>query len=53
VLKVTGNPYGASFVSRGGAGPDDDSLTTAEVQGARLATVVADLKNGRRERAAT
>ena len=53
VLKVTGNPYGASFLSRGSAGPDDDSLTTAEVQGARLATVVADLKNGRRERAAT
>jgi len=50
VLKVTGNPYGASFVSRGGASPVDDSLTAARTQGTRLATVVTDLGRGRRER---
>lgn len=41
VSRVTGNPYGASFVSRGGAAPDDDALEAARLQGARLARVAA------------
>lgn len=49
VLKVTGNPYGSSFISRGGSAPDDDALAAARVQGKRLATVVGDLLRGRRE----
>ncbi len=32
-----GNPYGASWVSRKGAGPDDVALATARHQGRRLA----------------
>lgn len=38
---ATGNPYGTSFVSRKGAGPDDPTLATAYHQGRRLATVTA------------
>lgn len=41
VAKVTGNPYGASFVSRSGAATDDDALESARLQGARLARVAA------------
>jgi NAD(P)H dehydrogenase (quinone) len=38
---ATGNPYGASWVSRKGAGPDDAAQATAFHQGRRLATVTA------------
>jgi NAD(P)H dehydrogenase (quinone) len=38
---ATGNPYGASWVSRKGSGPDDDAIATARHQGARLAKVSA------------
>lgn len=41
ISRVTGNPYGASFVSRGGSAPDDDALEAARLQGARLARVAA------------
>ena len=47
VMKVSGNPYGASFVSRGGAGPDPDTLMAARVQGRQLATVASQLDAGR------
>lgn len=47
VRKFTGNPYGASFVSRSGAATDDVSLQAASEQGARLATVTRDLLIGR------
>lgn len=50
VRKVTGNPYGSSFISRSGSSPDDDALTAARVQGARLAAIVGDLLCGRGER---
>lgn len=43
VAKTTGNPYGASFVSRGGAGPDTDTLMAARIQGRQLATVASAL----------
>lgn len=43
VTKVTGNPYGASWVSRSGSVPDDDALHTARLQGARLARTAAAL----------
>lgn len=49
VLKVTGNPYGSSFISRSGSTPDQDSLTAARVQGARLATISGQLLRGRQE----
>ncbi len=48
-MKVTGNPYGSSFVSRSGSTPDEDSLTAAHTQGVRLATIVADILRGREE----
>lgn len=41
VAKVTGNPYGASWVSRKGASPDADALEAARLQGRRLAHVAA------------
>lgn len=41
VSKVTGNPYGASWVSRKGSGPDEDALAAARAQGERLADVAA------------
>lgn len=47
VLKNTGNPYGASFVSRSGSEPDDDALQAAHTHGKRLAVTVADLQHGR------
>ena len=43
VAKVTGNPYGASWVSHSGAAPDDDCLKACRIQGARLAQVAARL----------
>jgi NAD(P)H dehydrogenase (quinone) len=39
VTKVTGNPYGASWVSRSGSVPDEDCLEAAQKQGTRLARV--------------
>ncbi|HEY2222136.1 NAD(P)H:quinone oxidoreductase [Actinomycetospora sp.] len=42
-LMETGNPYGASWVSRRSARPDDAALGAARVQGARLAEVTARL----------
>lgn len=39
VSKVTGNPYGASHVSRKGAGPDEDTLKACFIQGRKLAQV--------------
>lgn len=47
LLKVSGNPYGASFVSRKGAGPDDVALTAARMQGERLARITGWIKAGR------
>lgn len=47
VMKVTGNPYGASFVSRKGSSPDEDSLTAARVQGEQLASVTSTMLAGR------
>lgn len=38
-VKVTGNPYGSSWVSRKGSPPDDDALATARHQGRRLARI--------------
>lgn len=43
VSKVTGNPYGASWVSRKSAAPDEDALEAARLQGQRLAQVAAAL----------
>jgi NAD(P)H dehydrogenase (quinone) len=40
-VNATGNPYGASWVSRKGSPPDDDALATARHQGRRLATIAA------------
>jgi NAD(P)H dehydrogenase (quinone) len=47
VAKVSGNPYGASFVSRKGAAPDDVALEAARLQGARLARVTRWVVAGR------
>ena len=43
-LMSSGNPYGASWVSRKSAPPDDAALQAARVQGTRLAQVAAALK---------
>ncbi len=43
VARVTGNPYGASFVSRKSAAPDAESLEACRLQGRRLARVTARL----------
>ena len=40
----TGNPYGASWVSRKGSTPDEDGLAAARAQGARLAKIAASLR---------
>lgn len=48
VSKSTGNPYGASWVSRKGSLPDDDALAAANAQGARLAEVAAALSAAQR-----
>ena len=45
VARVTGNPYGASWVSRSGAPPDDASLEACRLQGARLAQVAGRLSS--------
>ena len=47
LLKVSGNPYGASFFSQKGAAPDDVALTAARLQGERLARVASWLVAGR------
>ncbi len=51
LLKVSGNPYGASFVSRKGAAPDEDALTAARMQGERLARVTSWIRAGREAQA--
>ncbi len=51
LLKVSGNPYGASFVSRSGAAPDEVALTAARMQGARLARVTGWLRTGKEAQA--
>jgi NAD(P)H dehydrogenase (quinone) len=43
-LMASGNPYGASWVSRRSAAPDDEALGAARVQGARLAEVAGALR---------
>lgn len=43
-IDATGNPYGASWVSRRGAGPDDDALASARHQGRRLARTASALR---------
>lgn len=47
VRKVSGNPYGASFVSRKSAPSDDISLDAARAQGRRLGQVAAWVRAGR------
>ena len=47
VLKVSGNPYGSSFVSQSGSAPGQDALSAAYAQGIRLATIVGDIVRGR------
>ena len=42
-LMSSGNPYGASWVSRKSAAPDDAALQAARIQGTRLAEVAAKL----------
>jgi NAD(P)H dehydrogenase (quinone) len=42
-LMSSGNPYGASWVSRKSAAPDDAALQAARVQGTRLAQIAAKL----------
>jgi len=46
-IDVTGNPYGASWISRKGSGPDDEALAAARHQGRRLATIAAALRTVR------
>lgn len=43
VVQHSGNPYGASWVSRQGSVPDDAALAVARHQGARLTEVAARL----------
>jgi NAD(P)H dehydrogenase (quinone) len=43
-LMESGNPYGASWVSRKSAAPDEDALGAARVQGTRLAEVTGALR---------
>lgn len=43
VARVTGNPYGASWVSRSGAAPDEDCLTSCRIQGERLVQIAGKL----------
>lgn len=50
ILKTSGNPYGASFVSRSSGAPDPDALQAGHTQGERFATVVTDLLRGREQR---
>ncbi len=46
-LMESGNPYGASWVSRKSAAPDESALGAARVQGARLAEVAGKIAQGR------
>jgi len=46
VAGVTGNPYGASWVSRGGAAPDADCIEACRIQGRRLAEISTRLAKG-------
>ncbi|HTK63516.1 MAG TPA: NAD(P)H:quinone oxidoreductase [Pseudonocardia sp.] len=45
-LMSSGNPYGASFVSRKSSAPDEEALTTSRLQGERLARVTGYVANG-------
>ncbi|CAB4878155.1 unannotated protein [freshwater metagenome] len=45
IARVTGNPYGASWVSRSGSTPDGDCLEACRIQGRRLAVVAGKLSN--------
>ena len=45
-LMETGNPYGATWVARKGAAPDDGALQAARLQGARLARVAGAIRAG-------
>ena len=47
VSKVTGNPYGASHVSRKGSVPDEDALKASFVQGRQLAQVAGWIAAGK------
>ena len=47
VARVTGNPYGASWVSRSGAAPDEDCLEACRIQGRRLTEVASLLAEGK------
>jgi NAD(P)H dehydrogenase (quinone) len=47
VSKVSGNPYGASHVSRKGSVPDEDSLKACFVQGLQLAQVAGWVAAGK------
>jgi NAD(P)H dehydrogenase (quinone) len=46
-ITALGNPYGASWVSRSGAEPDEGALAAAREQGKRLAEVAGALVRGR------
>jgi NAD(P)H dehydrogenase (quinone) len=52
VMKVSGNPYGGSFVSRSSAAPDDVALEACRLQGARLARTAGYLASGLAQEAA-
>ena len=43
VARVTGNPYGASWIARGGSAPDADCLESCRLQGIRLAQTAQKL----------
>ncbi len=47
IFNEHGNPYGASWVSRKSAPPDDQALEAARQQGRRLADVTGALVRGR------
>lgn len=47
VSKVSGNPYGASHVSRKGSVPDEDALKACFVQGRQLAQVAGWIATGK------
>lgn len=47
LLKESGNPYGATFVSSGGAPPDEVAVEAGRLQGARLARITGLIAAGR------
>ena len=49
-LMSSGNPYGASFVSRKSSTPDEEALTTCRIQGERLARITGYVARGLTER---